>query len=176
MNRDIPTMPSLPTTAISADAPFSMTYSSETMAVVGKYTWVNVAPDSYTTWERGSSTDSRCGNQRSPTEAGSADNKKFLRRSRESMIGPPGNSRQSHSIMSTLRSNAVSRILTTLCDSVHKESGQAAGCLPNALQASDAPQRCRHNSGVNYSVSGWPLGNWCAYQVASRCLIVFSLN
>ena len=29
-------MPSLPTTAISADAPFSITYSSDTMEVVGK--------------------------------------------------------------------------------------------------------------------------------------------
>ena len=36
MNREIPTIPSLPTTAISAEAPFSMTYSSEIMAVVGK--------------------------------------------------------------------------------------------------------------------------------------------
>jgi hypothetical protein len=36
MKSEIPTMPSLPTTAISADAPFSITYSSETMAVVGK--------------------------------------------------------------------------------------------------------------------------------------------
>ena len=31
MNSEMPTMPSLPTTAISADAPFSMTYSSDTM-------------------------------------------------------------------------------------------------------------------------------------------------
>ena len=36
MNSDTPTTPSLPTTAISAEAPFSITYSSETMAVVGK--------------------------------------------------------------------------------------------------------------------------------------------
>ena len=36
MNSEMPTMPSLPTTAISAEAPFSITYSSETMAVVGK--------------------------------------------------------------------------------------------------------------------------------------------
>jgi hypothetical protein len=29
--------------------------------------------------------------------------------------------------------SAVSQILTALCDSVHKETGQpAAGCLPNA--------------------------------------------
>ena len=39
-------MPSLPTTAISAEAPFSITYSSETMAVVGKYTWLSWLPDS----------------------------------------------------------------------------------------------------------------------------------
>jgi hypothetical protein len=38
MNSEIPSMPSLPTTAISADAPSSMTYSNETMDVVGKYT------------------------------------------------------------------------------------------------------------------------------------------
>ena len=36
MNSEMPTMPSLPTTAISAEAPSSMTYSKETMAVVGK--------------------------------------------------------------------------------------------------------------------------------------------
>ena len=46
MNSDIPTMPSLPTTAISADAPSSITYSSETIEVVGKYTWLKVLPDS----------------------------------------------------------------------------------------------------------------------------------
>src|SRR6266404_2297193 len=90
-------MPSLPTTAISAAAPFSMTYSSETMAVVGKYTWVKVAPDSYTTWERGIPTESRCGNQRSLTEDGSADNKKFLPRSRKSMIRPLGIPQQRYS-------------------------------------------------------------------------------
>jgi hypothetical protein len=36
MNSDMPGIPSLPTMAISADAPFSMTYSSERMDVVGK--------------------------------------------------------------------------------------------------------------------------------------------
>jgi hypothetical protein len=36
MNSATPTMPSLPTTAISADAPSSMTYSSEMIDVVGK--------------------------------------------------------------------------------------------------------------------------------------------
>ena len=46
MNSEMPTMPSLPTTAISAAAPFSITYSSETMADVGKYTWLSVSPDS----------------------------------------------------------------------------------------------------------------------------------
>ena len=38
MNSEMPTIPSLPTMAISADSPFSVTYSSETMVVVGKYT------------------------------------------------------------------------------------------------------------------------------------------
>jgi hypothetical protein len=36
MNKEIPKIPSLPTTAISAEAPFSITYRSETIAVVGK--------------------------------------------------------------------------------------------------------------------------------------------
>jgi hypothetical protein len=38
MNTETPTRPSLPTTAISAESPFAMTYRSETMQVVGKYT------------------------------------------------------------------------------------------------------------------------------------------
>jgi hypothetical protein len=33
---DTPTMPSFPTTAISAEAPFSMTYNRDTMEVMGK--------------------------------------------------------------------------------------------------------------------------------------------
>ena len=36
MNRAMPTTPSRPTTAISADEPSAITYSSETMALVGK--------------------------------------------------------------------------------------------------------------------------------------------
>jgi hypothetical protein len=36
MKIEIPTNPSFPTTAISADAPFAVRYSSETIAVVGK--------------------------------------------------------------------------------------------------------------------------------------------
>jgi hypothetical protein len=36
MNRATPTMPSLPTTEISAEAPFSITYRSETIDSVGK--------------------------------------------------------------------------------------------------------------------------------------------
>ena len=38
MNSAIPTRPSQPVTAISADEPFSSTYSSDTMLLVGKYT------------------------------------------------------------------------------------------------------------------------------------------
>jgi hypothetical protein len=49
MKMATPTSPSWPTTAISAEAPFSITYSSETMALVGKYTWFMVVPDSYST-------------------------------------------------------------------------------------------------------------------------------
>ncbi len=37
MNNGTPTMPSLPTTAISADAPFSVMHISATIADVGKY-------------------------------------------------------------------------------------------------------------------------------------------
>jgi hypothetical protein len=36
MNREIPMIASLPATAISAEAPYSITYRSEAMAVVGK--------------------------------------------------------------------------------------------------------------------------------------------
>ena len=36
MNNEMPISPSLPTTAISADAPSSMTYSNDTMADTGK--------------------------------------------------------------------------------------------------------------------------------------------
>ena len=36
MNSGTPTMPSLPMAAISAEAPFSVTYSSETTDDVGK--------------------------------------------------------------------------------------------------------------------------------------------
>jgi hypothetical protein len=36
MKRETPIAPSLPTTAISADCPFSSTYSSDTIAFVGK--------------------------------------------------------------------------------------------------------------------------------------------
>ena len=64
MKSEMPTMPSLPTTAISAEAPFSITYSSETMAVVGKYTWLKVRPDSYSTCPSGISTGSSSGSQR----------------------------------------------------------------------------------------------------------------
>ena len=46
MNNEMPTMPSLPTTAISPESPFSFTYSNETMAEVGKYTIFSVAPAS----------------------------------------------------------------------------------------------------------------------------------
>jgi hypothetical protein len=56
--------------ANSADAPFSITYNRETMAVVGKYTWLSVAPDSYSARPSGKSTDSGFGNQRSQSEAG----------------------------------------------------------------------------------------------------------
>ena len=46
MNRAIPMTPSLPTTAISADAPSAMTYSSDTIEVMGKYMYLSVSPAS----------------------------------------------------------------------------------------------------------------------------------
>ena len=78
MNSEMPTTPSLPTTAISADAPSSITYSSETMAVVGKYTWLSVRPDSYSTWPSGISTGSSCGSQRCRSAGGSAASRWFV--------------------------------------------------------------------------------------------------
>src|ERR1039458_3218447 len=53
MNSATPMRPSFPTTAISADAPSSMTYSSDTMVSVGKYTWRRTPPDSYRTLPSG---------------------------------------------------------------------------------------------------------------------------
>ena len=71
-------MPSLPTTAISAEAPLSIAYSSETTAVVGKTTCVIVSPDSYSTWPSGISTHSNCGSQRCHSASGSAANRRFF--------------------------------------------------------------------------------------------------
>ena len=75
MNSEMPTIPSLPTTAISAEAPSSITYSSETMEVVGKYTWLSVVPDSYSTCPKGMSTDWSSGSQRCHSASGNAANK-----------------------------------------------------------------------------------------------------
>ena len=72
MNSDIPPMPSLPTIAISAEAPFSNTYNIDTMEVVGKYTWLSVVPDSYNTCPSGIPTHSRYGNQRCQSGSGNA--------------------------------------------------------------------------------------------------------
>ncbi len=46
-------MPSLPTTAVSAEMPFSVRYSSETRDVVGRITWLSLSPDSYNTCPKG---------------------------------------------------------------------------------------------------------------------------
>jgi hypothetical protein len=46
MNKEIPTIPSFPITAISADAPFSMTYRSETIDVSGNTAKLGSAPGS----------------------------------------------------------------------------------------------------------------------------------
>src|ERR1700722_19743689 len=132
------------------------------MAVVGKYTWLKTAPDSYTTWESGISTDSRCGNQWSLTGPGSADSNKFFSTSRESTIRASlaiaGKPASYHSAQPDLR-----LILTGMYGSVHRATPYRP---PQEALTRAAP----------YSVSGWPLGNWCAYQVASRCRIVFSLT
>ncbi len=45
MTSEMPMMPSL-TTGISSEEPFSLTYSSQTIAVVVKYKWLNVLQDS----------------------------------------------------------------------------------------------------------------------------------
>jgi hypothetical protein len=47
MNSDPPTAPSKPTTAISADDPFSITCSRETTLVVGKHKHFSFDPDAY---------------------------------------------------------------------------------------------------------------------------------
>jgi len=60
----------LPTTAISADAPSSITYSSDTIDVVGKYTWVIATPDSYSTWPSLISTGSSSGQPALPLGIG----------------------------------------------------------------------------------------------------------
>ncbi len=70
-------MPSLPTTAISAEAPLSSD-SGETTAVVGKTTCVIVSPDSYSTWPSGISAHSNCGSQRCHSASGSAANRRFF--------------------------------------------------------------------------------------------------
>ncbi|EWS58294.1 hypothetical protein Y695_04706 [Hydrogenophaga sp. T4] len=70
MNSAMPTRPSLPTTAISAEAPSSITYSSEMMALTGKYTWAILLPDSYSTRPSGRSTASSSGAMRCHSGAG----------------------------------------------------------------------------------------------------------
>ena len=79
MKSDTPTSPSLPTTAISAEAPSSITYSSDTIAVVGKYTWLSFAPDSYSDLPSGMTTGSRCGCQRAHSASGRAASRWFWR-------------------------------------------------------------------------------------------------
>jgi hypothetical protein len=50
-------------TAISVVAPSSITYSRETMAVVGKYTYSSLLPYSNSSLPKGSGTSSRCSNR-----------------------------------------------------------------------------------------------------------------
>jgi hypothetical protein len=52
MKSEIPMTPSLPTTAISAEAPSSMTYNNDTIESVGKKTYRNSMPGSYSTSPR----------------------------------------------------------------------------------------------------------------------------
>ncbi len=56
------------------------------MEVVGKYTWLRVLPDSYTTWPSGMSTHSSCGNQRWNSASGRAASNSFFRGSWETAI------------------------------------------------------------------------------------------
>ena len=49
------------------------------MAVVGKYTWLSVRPDSYSTWPSGMSTHSSIGNQRCASASGKAASKWLAR-------------------------------------------------------------------------------------------------
>src|ERR1700719_1844117 len=69
----------------------------------------------------------------------------------------PGHARRAPHAM--IRLNPI---LTGMCGSVHRAALTRAGSSCSV--------------GGPYSVSGWPLGNWWAYQVASRCRIVFSLT
>lgn len=55
-----PPVPSLPTTEISADEPFSSTHSSDTTQPVGQQTRRMVSPDSYSTLPSGIWTRCRC--------------------------------------------------------------------------------------------------------------------
>jgi hypothetical protein len=79
--------------------------------------------------------------------------------------------------------NAVPPILTALCDSVHKGKRSDGGRVHTEytsgfrceMSTYRSARRYANHEGY-YSVSGWPLGSWCAYQVASRCRIVFSLK
>ncbi|MCY1537482.1 hypothetical protein D9M68_729770 [compost metagenome] len=59
MKASTPTMPSLPTAATSTVAPSSIVETSETTAVVGKYTWRKLEPASNKVLQAGISTHSR---------------------------------------------------------------------------------------------------------------------
>ena len=54
MKIDVPTIPSLPTAAVSAALPFVIRYCSETTADTGKYAYFCPNPPSYTTRPNGS--------------------------------------------------------------------------------------------------------------------------
>ena len=79
MNSATPTMPSLPTAADPAVLPFSIRYSSDTSAVVGRITWVSRSPASYSTWPKGMSKGARCGCQRCQVSSGRAASNRFWR-------------------------------------------------------------------------------------------------
>ena len=120
MKREMPTMPSLPTTAISAEAPSSITYSSETMAVVGRYTWATLLPDSKSTWPSGISTGSSCGNQCARSASGSARSSRFCSGSTVKTTGTPG---------AIFACNFTISPMVEVLDGPHGSSGAACGTV-----------------------------------------------
>src|ERR1700722_1102399 len=71
MKREMPTTPSLPTTAISAEAPSDMTENKDTIESMGKKTCCKTMSDSYRTSPNERETSFKCGVNRSRSLFGS---------------------------------------------------------------------------------------------------------